>query len=216
MAMMPDRTKIDLTKYPRIGLFNAFKDRQMPCFGVTCNVDITAFRQYIKARDYRFYISMSYVISCAINRVPELRHRLIDDEIYEFERIDPGHTILLGNNTFSFCDSIYFEKFGEYYDDMSRRIDAIKVSPDHGTGEKHHMFFITNVPWFSFTSISHPYDEKYSSIPIIAIGRYFEQGAQLLMPLAIHAHHGLVDGFHLGLFYEYTDQILSEPECLDE
>lgn len=214
--MMPDSSKIDLTRYSRIGLFNAFKDRQMPCFGVTCNVDITRFRQFIKSRGYRFYISMSYVIARAVNHVPELRHRLINGELHEFERVDPGHTILLPDNTFSFCDSVYFEEFGKYHDDLARRIEAIRISPDHGTGEKHHMFFITNVPWFSFTSISHPYDEKYSSIPIIAMGRYFEQGSRLLMPLAIQAHHGLVDGFHLGLYFEHINRVLSEPEFLDE
>jgi chloramphenicol O-acetyltransferase type A len=214
--MIPQKKKIDLTDYPRAGLFRAFKDRQMPCFGVTCNADITRFRHFIKSRGYRFYISVSYIISRAVNNVPELRHRLIEGELYEFERVDPGHTILLPDNTFSFCDSEYFEEFGKYHDDLSRRIEAVRTEPDHSTGEKHHMFFITNVPWFSFTSIAHPYDEKYNSLPVIATGKYFEHDGRLLMPLAIQAHHGLVDGFHLALFYEHVNRLLREPECLDE
>jgi chloramphenicol O-acetyltransferase type A len=214
--MMPARTRIDLNSYSRSGLFNAFKDRQMPCFGVTCNVDITRFRQFIKSRGRRFYISASYVISRAVNHVPELRHRLIEGELFEFERVDPGHTILLPDNTFSFCDSIFIEDFEKYHDDLSRRIEETRVAPDHGTGEKHHMFFITNVPWLSFTSIAHPYDEKYKSIPVIAMGRYFEQSERLVMPLAIQAHHALVDGFHLGLFYDRVQRILDKPECLVE
>jgi chloramphenicol O-acetyltransferase type A len=214
--MIPSRTKIDLTHYPRMGLFEAFRDRQMPCFGVTCNVDITRFRQFIKARGYRFYISMSYAVSRAVNSVPELRHRLIDNGIYEFERVDPGHTVLLDNNTFSFCDSVYFEKFSEYYEDMTRRIDVVKTSPDLADREKHHMFFITDVPWISFTSITHPYDPKYADNPVIAMGKYFDHDGRTVMPLGIQAHHGLVDGFHLGLFYKYMDRILSGPELLDE
>jgi chloramphenicol O-acetyltransferase type A len=77
------------------------------------------------------------------------------------------------------------------------------------------MFFITNVPWFSFTAITHPYDAMYSSIPVIAVGRYFEQGGRLLMPLSIQAHHGMVDGFHLGLFYERVQALLDNPETLE-
>jgi chloramphenicol O-acetyltransferase len=48
---------------------------------VTCNVDITLFRQFVKTRNRRFYISASYVIARAVNSVPELRHRLIGGEL---------------------------------------------------------------------------------------------------------------------------------------
>lgn len=212
--MIPFKKKIDLSDYPRKGLFMAFRDRQMPCFGVTANLDITRFRQFIETAGYRFYISMTYLIARAVNQVPELRHRLIDREIYEFERVHPSHTVLMPDNTFSFCDSVYMEDFSAYHDDLSRRIEAIKKAPDLENREKDHMFFITDVPWISFTSITHPFEAKYSSIPSIAIGKFFNDKGRILMPLAIQAHHGLADGFHLGLFYECMERMLIEPEDL--
>lgn len=50
-----------------------------------------------------------------VNGVPALRHRLIDDELWEFVRVDPGYTILLQDDSFSFCDARHFDDFDDYY-----------------------------------------------------------------------------------------------------
>ena len=62
------------------------------------------------------------------------------------------------------------------------------------------MFFISNLPWFSFTSITHPYDKKYGSIPVVSIGKYCEQNENLVIPIGIQVHHGLVDAYMSGIF----------------
>jgi chloramphenicol O-acetyltransferase type A len=206
--MLPSKIKIDLSGYARTGLLKAFKERQMPCFSTTCNINITDFRRFVQSGNYRFFITISHAISCAVNSIPELRQRLIEGELYEFDRIDPGYTVLLKDNTFSFCDSVFFEEFKEYYDYSLSKIESVKEEPDHSTGEKQHMFFITNIPWFSFTSFTHPYDEQYGSIPVITIGKYFTQGKNTYIPLAVQVHHGIVDGFHIGLFFERLAHIL--------
>lgn len=210
--MIPEKRKIDLTSYRRLGMFEAFKDRQMPCFSVTCTVDITNLVRFTKTKGYRFFIPVSYALCRALNLVPELRQRLIAGELYEFERVDPGYTVLLDDTTFSFCDSMYIENFGEYYEYAARRVEAVRACPDCGSGEKHHMFFITNLPWISFTSITHPYDEKYGSIPVVSLGRYYQHGNQVLAPLGIQVHHGIVDGYHVGLFYEHLNRIVRNLE----
>lgn len=212
--MISRQHRIDLNRYPRRGLFEAFKDRQMPCFSVTSNVEITRLRERVAVSGHRFFVTMSYILSLAVNRIPELRHRLIDGDLYEFERVDPGYTVLLDNKTFSFCDAAYHEDFPTYYADAARRIDAVRARPDYSTGEKHHMFFITSMPWLSFTAFTHPYDARYESIPVLTLGRYFSQGEKALVPLAIQVHHGLVDGWHVGLFYDEVQRLAADPQFL--
>lgn len=214
--MVPNRKKIDLASYARRGLLEAFKDRQLPCFSTTCNVDITHLKPFIDANGHGFFMTMSYAISRAVNGVPEFRHRLIEGELYEFEQVDPGFTILLEDNTFSFCDSRYFADFAAYREYSADKISSVKIAPDVGTPEKHHMFFISSIPWFSFTSFTHPFDASYASIPIFTIGKYFQHGEQLLLPLAVQVHHGLIDGFHVGLFYDRLNRLLENPSLLDQ
>jgi chloramphenicol O-acetyltransferase type A len=214
-ATMPARKHpVDLAQYPRRAMFEAFKDRQMPCFSVTCNVEITELRRRLRDTDHRFFVTMSWILSLAVNAVPELRHRLIDGELVEFERIDPGFTVLLEDHTFSFCDAVYLDDFDAYHADALRRIEAVRVHPDCSTGEKHHMFFITSLPWLSFTAITHPFDAKYASIPVVTLGRYFEQGGEVLLPVGVQVHHGLADGWHVARFYGEVQRLAADPSFL--
>ncbi|MGD9948761.1 MAG: CatA-like O-acetyltransferase [Desulfobulbus sp.] len=204
--------KIDLATYKRKGLLEAFKDRDMPFFSTTSHVNISNLKKFIDKNRNGFFLSLSFLITKSVNLVPELRHRIIDGELFELSRVDPGYTVLLDDETFSFCDSRYLDSFKEYREYSKVKIKEVKECPDQGVDEKHHMFFITNIPWFSFTSIVHPYDKKYGSIPVIAIGKYFEQGNELLVPIGIQVNHGLVDGIHVGKFYQHLSSMCSNPE----
>lgn len=200
--MNTTKRKIDLLTYPRRDLFYAFKDRAMPCFSTVCNVKITHLLEFKKQHNVKTFITLTYLISKTVNAISQLRHRIIEGELYEYDRVDPGYTVFLSDETFSFCDSIYQSNFRDFHADNERRIEAVHINPDVTTGEKHHMFFISNVPWFSFTSFTHPYHEQYASLPIITIGKFFEQNGEMFMPLGIQVHHGVVDGFHVGQFYD--------------
>jgi len=215
IPMIPRKHRIDLTNYPRRGLFEAFRDRDMPCFSVTCNLDIAPLLARLRVSGHRFFITMSYLLSVAVNRVPELRHRLMDGELYELERTDPGYTVLLPDKTFSFCDGVHHDDFGTYYAEAARRIAVARTRPDHSTGAKDHMFFISNIPWLSFTAFTHPFDARYASIPILTLGKYFQQGEEMLLPLAIQVHHGLVDGWHVARFYGELQRLLGQLDLPD-
>lgn len=204
--------KIDLDHYPRWALLAAFKDREVPVFSVTCPVDITAFKRFADGQGLGFFVSLSFLLAQAVNRVAELRHRLIDGELYEFERVDPGYTVLQEDGTFSFCDARYFEDFKAYKAYAQAKIEEARRHPDCRTIDKHHMFFISNLPWFSFTAITHPYSQQYASIPVIAVGKYFEDNGRILLPVGIQVHHGLVDGIHVGAFYRHLTELCGKPE----
>ena len=206
--------KIDPDNYNRRGLFNSFKDRDIPYFSTTCNIEIQNLKKFVKLRSISFFVSLSYIISVSVNRIPQLRHRIIDGELYEFKIVDPGYTVLLDDETFSFCDSKFFEDFHTYYEYAIARIEEVKNRPDQNNADKNHMFFITSIPWFSFTSFVHPYDKLYSSIPIITIGKYFEQGDSWLIPIAIQVHHGVVDGLHVGKYYDCLEELYKNPEVV--
>jgi chloramphenicol O-acetyltransferase type A len=204
--------RIDLDRYPRRALYEAFKDREVPFFSVTAHVDITAFKRHTRERGLGFFIPLSYLLTRAVNAVPEFRHRIVDGELVEFDAVDPGFTVLLDDRTFSFCDARHFADFPAYREHAAAMIREVRERPDRATGEKHGMFFISNLPWFSFTAITHPYSRQYASIPVIAIGRYFRRDGGLAVPIGVQVHHGLVDGLHVGEFYQTLESFCREPE----
>lgn len=49
------------------------------------------------------------------------------------------------------------------------------------------------------------------SMPRFAWGKFFNAGDRLLMPLDVQAHHALMDGFHIGKFFETIQEYLNHP-----
>jgi chloramphenicol O-acetyltransferase type A len=199
-----------MDRYARADILRAFKDRQMPQFSTTCEVDVTAVRRLSEARGVSFFLAISHAVSRAVNGVPALRHRIVDNVLYEYERTDPGFTVAREDDLFSFCDAFHDEDFDRYRSWAQAQMAAVRVAPDLSVGHKHHMFFITSIPWFSFTAFTHPYDPVYAYVPVITLGRYRDQVDAVRMPVAVQVHHGTVDGVHVGRFYALLETLCAE------
>jgi chloramphenicol O-acetyltransferase type A len=67
------------------------------------------------------------------------------------------------------------------------------------------------LPWFAFTSFSHA--RNYStgdSVPKICFGRIFNEGKKKKMPVSVHVHHALADGYHVGKYFEEFQNLLNK------
>ena len=197
-----ERTEINLETYKRREKFEIFSQKQIPIFSTTVAIDITRFKSIIDEQKLKFFASISYLISEVMNSIPAFKHRIIDGKLYEYNFINPGYTVLLPDNDFSFCFTPYNSNFSNFYNAVLEDISNVLQNKNETNGDNNHMFYITSNHWFSFTSFTHPYDPENGSIPIITLGKYYVENDIIKMPIAIQAHHGLVDGYHFGLFYE--------------
>lgn len=207
----PPPRRIDLATYPRRALYQVFVDRELPVYSVTATVDATAFVTRVRALGLGFFVPFSHLLSRAVNAIPEFRHRIVAGELCEFAVVHPSVNVLLDNRTFCFCDLRHFDDFARYRADAQRRIEAARRAPVWDSGAKDGHFFITNLPWLAFTSITHPYVARYASLPLISVGRCHAVGSGWQVPVAIQVHHALVDGIHLGEFYERLGVLCREP-----
>lgn len=74
------------------------------------------------------------------------------------------------------------------------------------------LLYITSIPWISFTNITHPIQmTPVDSIPRISWGKYFEESGKVKLPLSVQVHHALVDGIHVGKFFNNIQEILDNP-----
>jgi len=79
-------------------------------------------------------------------------------------------------------------------------------------GDRDDYLFLSAIPWVSFTGIQHAMHYHPSdSVPRISWGKFFEQNDKILMPLAIQAHHALVDGRHMGAFFQNFETMAAKP-----
>ncbi|MCO4754487.1 MAG: hypothetical protein KC478_08385, partial [Bacteriovoracaceae bacterium] len=66
----------------------------------------------------------------------------------------------------------------------------------------------TSLPWLKFSSISHARHFEFpDSIPKMACGKIYEKEGSMFMPISLHVHHALLDGYHVSLFYSKLEEL---------
>ena len=76
--------------------------------------------------------------------------------------------------------------------------------------------FVTCLPWMRFTSIDHPIARNGPiSIPNIAVGQFAFDAQGVRFPLAVQAHHGLVDGMHIAQLISAIQSNLSNSTIIE-
>lgn len=205
---------LDLDHYPRKDIYLAFRDCEMPQLSVTAEVDITHLKAFLNETTYGFFLPMAYLAAVAANSIPAFRQRIIDAQLVEFEQCLPSFTVTVEQGLFSFCDIQHCGLFTEFYAHGKALMRNVQHRPDLAVHHKHGRLFITNIPWISFTAFTHPYCQQYASVPIISFGKFRPLNGTLSLPLAVQAHHALVDGYHLGQFFETLTALCADPECV--
>lgn len=205
---------IDIENWNRKNHYYYFKHLDYPHFNICANLDITEFYRYIKEKEYPFFISILYATTKAANNIKEFRYRIREDKVVEHETINPSFTIMAENEVFSFCSVEFMDEFNKFMTNTSNAIEntknniIIKDEPDRDD-----CIYSTSIPWVSFTSVTHPiHMSPVDSIPRIAWGKYFEENGRKKFPLSVQVHHALVDGVHVGKYYDILQEILNSPE----
>ncbi|UCB46694.1 MAG: chloramphenicol acetyltransferase [Spirochaetota bacterium] len=205
---------INLETWPRRDHFRLFNSLDYPYFSLCANVDLTAFYPFFKQRGISFTLATVYILTRAANLVPEFRYRIREGEVVEHEIVHPAITILTNEDLFTFCTFEYTEDFSLFAVRAAEQIACVKEHPtlEDEPGQDD-LLFMTSIPWVSFTSAVHPINlHPVDSVPRIAWGKFFEDGESLKMPVGVQAHHALIDGIHVGKFYEKAQDYFSNPK----
>ena len=205
---------IDLDNWERKKQYDFFREIDYPHFNLCANLDITQFYKYVKAHNLNFYKSILFAIVKTANQIPEFRYRIREDKVVEHEIIHFSSTVVNKANTFSFCDIDFIDDYQKFVDGATERMAAMEntvhVSDVPG---KDDLFYITTIPWVSFTSFTHPIHlKKVDSVPRFSIGKYFDQDKKKQMPLSVQANHSLMDGMHMGMYFNKLQEFLDNPE----
>ncbi|MFY8148602.1 MAG: CatA-like O-acetyltransferase [Prochlorococcaceae cyanobacterium] len=203
---------VDLTSYARRRLFECFRHHPVPVFSLSSQIDISGYAEFIEQRGLRFYTTLCCLISRAINDSPCFRHRIVEGVLLEYPRVHPSINVALDEESFCFADALYCGSFTDDYASLRTAFEVARRHPNQEfRGGLDDRFFLTHLPWLSFTGIQHPYTPEYASIPMISTGRSFRREGADLLPIAVQAHHALVDGVHVARLLERLSSLCRDP-----
>jgi chloramphenicol O-acetyltransferase type A len=203
--------EIDIDGWERKTTFEFFKDYEDPFFNITANLDVTRLYRFCKENGLAFSLAGLFYAMETANEFRELRLRMIDEKVVEFDRIHATQTFLNDDETFSFS---YFEMQPDVFGfDAAGRIAREKykaLKTFDVEAKRIDLIYFSVIPWVSFTSFKHAsrFDNR-QTVPRMVFGKIFDSGDQKLMPFSVEVHHALVDGVHIGKFFNRFQEKLN-------
>jgi chloramphenicol O-acetyltransferase type A len=206
--------EVDINAWERKATYEFFRDYEDPFFNIAANLDVTKLYRFCKANNLAFSLAALFLSLQTANEIREFRLRMMGDAIVEFDSIEATQTILNDDETFSFCyfpmreDIFEFDRTGKLAREKYKALKTFDV-------ETHRLdlIYYSAIPWISFTSFKHASRQNNrQTVPRMVFGRMFEEGPARKMPFSVEVNHALVDGVHVGkffnLFQEKLDSVL--------
>lgn len=202
--------KIDLETWERRSTFEFFKDFEDPYFNITANLNVARLYDMCKSNDLAFSLAFLFYSLETANEIREFRRRMIGESVVEFDRVEATQTILNEDKTFSFSyyrwkdNVVEFVSEGRISRDKYLSLKTFDVETD-----RLDLIYYSAFPWVSFTSFKHASRlNNRQTIPRMVFGKMFEENGSRKMPFSVEAHHAMMDGYHVGLYYETLQQKL--------
>ncbi|MFL6332518.1 MAG: CatA-like O-acetyltransferase [Pyrinomonadaceae bacterium] len=207
---------LDTEAWSRRHLFRLFKDYDEPYINVCADVDATSLLAFARERRFSFFVTYHFLSTKTANEVEPFRYRLRGERVLVHERVHAGAIVLLPDDSFTFVYFDYTEEFGAFHANARASVERARAEPpplDARAGQDD-LIYHSVIPWVSFTSISHARDSRHlSGIPKVSFGKYRDVGGRTLMPVSVEAHHALMDGLHVGRYFERLQSHFDNPRA---
>jgi chloramphenicol O-acetyltransferase type A len=208
------KTLLDIENWSRKEHYLFFKKFEEPFFGLTVEIDCTKAYATAKQLETSFFVYYLHKTIVAVNTIESFRYRINDDAIYIYDTIDVSATIMREDKTFGFSLIEYSPDFDVFASNAFQEIERIQTT----TGLFTRAFPLDNlihfsaVPWVNFTSLSHSRSYTFpDSCPKISFGKMtIAADGKRTMSMSIHAHHGLMDGYHVGQFVDCFQELMNK------
>jgi chloramphenicol O-acetyltransferase type A len=206
---------LDLDGWKRRQHFEFFKGFDNPFFNICVNLDVTNLLGLTRSdASVSFFIAYHFLSMRAANEVEPFRYRLRDEGVLVHDRIHAGTTFLLADETFTFVYFDYAEEFEVFQKSAREMIEKAKSGKSRldEREDRDDLIHHSVLPWVSFNSISHARNwGRPDSIPKIAFGKYRADNERVLMPISVEVHHALMDGLHVGRYFEKLARSFADP-----
>lgn len=206
--------RLDLEEWPRRAHFEFFRTYDNPWFNLCADVDVTSLHTRCARDDGPSFFAASLWCSlAAANEIDEFRLRIRGEGVVVFPALHGGSTVLLPDGTFRFAYYDWDRDFDRFVQQVGRVLDRVKMESGPLDPQDHRddLIHYSVIPWVSFTSFAHA--RRWGTddaIPKIVFGKHRETDGRRLMPVSVEVHHALVDGLHVGKFYELFQRRLEE------
>ncbi len=203
---------------PRRDAFAFYRGFSQPFFSVCVAVDVTALKPALRDAGLgSLTLATHYVALRLAQRIEPWRARLdADGRPWLYDTVHASTTVLRPDGSFGFATLANTTRFADFCATAEAALDAARRAGQAFVPLNDDLALIhcTTLPWLHFTQFSHARQVGgRDSCPKLAFGR-IDTGADGIarLPLAIDAHHALMDGRHVGEFVQGFEAAMRAPQ----
>jgi len=207
---------LDLDHWPRRGIYQLFRTYEQPFFSITAEVAVTRTRHWCAEQEQPFGLACWYMVLRAVNAVEEFRHRLRPEGVWVHHRLRVSATVPGEGGAFRFCHFPDATDFPAFLAGAREAMAAPDPTGGAALDDRPHddaTIHGSVLPWIRFTGVVNPRrHDPLDSVPKIVLGRCTAGPQELIIPIAVDAHHALVDGRHVAHLLEQLTVDFARPE----
>lgn len=194
----------NIENWGRKNTFHFYRNFDDPYFNITANVNVTGLRNHAKLNKQSFFLSTLHTALYVVNTIDNFKMRIDGDQIKIYNIIHGGSTLLYEDESFGFGYYDYCEDKTQFIESASEIIRmANEEKSFNPSNSREDLIYFSSLPWITFTSFKHAQDRHINrSIPRITFGKYFKSNGIYKMPINVEVNHALMDGYHVGIFFE--------------
>ncbi|MFI3283411.1 MAG: CatA-like O-acetyltransferase [Rikenellaceae bacterium] len=211
------KQRIDIDNWKRKKKFEFFIEMLSPIYSFTVRLNLDNCYSVAKSHNRSPFIYYVYAIIKAANEIEELRLRVNREDgemkVYLFDDVDLVTPIAVDDNgEFAEVRIKYSPDFEEFYYRAEQVIASasadmnpiVEYDPDAT------YTVVSALPFLDFTSMSPTIMDRggVDQVPLITVGKMSSIDGHRSMPVALAVHHGFVDGYHIGQFFEIVQRTL--------
>lgn len=209
----PMKQLIDQATWNRREHFAFFSRFDEPFFGLVAPVACGRAQAEAKRLGVSFFLYYLYHAVEAANAVPEFRTRIENGAVYQYERVHASATLGRSDHTFAFSFIEQNPALAGFVAAAQVEIAAVQNSSGlrlSAATARVDVLHCSALPWVRFSGLTHARSFQHpDSCPKLSFGQLYEENGTTYMPVSVNVHHGLADGYHVGLFLQEFERRLS-------
>jgi chloramphenicol O-acetyltransferase type A len=204
---------IDMETWGRKDYFNTYLGTDFPYINIGANLDVTGLLRFSRSRGLSSYLTLVFTAHQTAESIVNFRYRICDGKpvvnermFLSFTHLSPGRDLFINVTLDPPQDLLEFH-------DRARE-QVARQGTDLGLVElrdRLDIIMYSAIPWIQYTHFVRTLVKAgVDSNPKVSWGKYFEQAGRTLVPFSVQVHHGLMDGLHVGRYFEELQRRIAE------
>lgn len=193
-----------------------FSDFLTSRYSMTVRINAQETYDLSKKENIPFFNLTSACILEAVNEIPEFKYRIKNGNVIEYEKINGVSPIMQKDHTIreiemkpisEFSDIF---KWNDYVEEKKSNIEDNQYLVEPILRDEAPIANLSCIPWIDFDAMTNIIASPNQIIPVISWGKLVDGK----IPVSLTASHIFIFGWHFKLFYEKSEDILTNPEKL--